>query len=175
MVTTDKQKKQTVFPTILVVDDILENLLVFQQLIKHNLRYHRVLLTTDPGEGFKMANAHQPDAILLDFQMPGSNGIELCKRLKAVKSLEDTPILLFTGNLITPELKAKGLKAGATDFIAKPIDMVEFIDKIKTVLFAKYSGENFINTHSRVHSNVSKKMEKKPVISRNEKETARQI
>ncbi len=131
---SNSSQKQPPLPTILVVDDLLENLFIFQKLIEKNLKTHRVLMTNNPLEGLKLASNHHPDAILLDFQMPNIDGVELCRRLKADKSLKSIPVILITGNLVTSKLKAEGLKAGALDFLVKPIDMTVLISKLHDVL-----------------------------------------
>jgi len=151
-VTISPQDTQTppdpsVISTILVVDDTLNNLFVFQQLIEHSFKTHRVLMTTDPLEGIKMASDNHPDVILLDFQMPMINGIEVCKRLKADESVMNIPIILITGNFITPLLKAEGLDAGASDFIVKPIDIAELTAKIKVVLRSKQLEDDLKTTN----------------------------
>ena len=151
-VTISPQDTQTppdpsVISTILVVDDTLNNLFVFQQLIEHSFKTHRVLMTTDPLEGIKMASDNHPDVILLDFQMPMINGIEVCKRLKADESVMNIPIILITGNFITPLLKAEGLDAGASDLIVKPIDIAELTAKIKVVLRSKQLEDDLKTTN----------------------------
>jgi signal transduction histidine kinase len=165
---------QAVLPTILIVDDLQNNLNVFQKLIENNMKTNPLLMTTDPREAFKMALTHHPDAILLDFQMPEMNGIELCKRLKADKSLTDIPVLIITGNLVTPDLKAEGLDAGACDFIVKPIDMAEFIAKVRRVLRTKFLGDNLKNTNKQLRQEIAdrKRAEAEAISAKNKAETA---
>ncbi|MBT3226704.1 MAG: response regulator [Deltaproteobacteria bacterium] len=163
-VTISPQDTQTppdpsVISTILVVDDTLNNLFVFQQLIEHSFKTHRVLMTTDPLEGIKMASDNHPDVILLDFQMPMINGIEVCKRLKADESVMNIPIILITGNFITPLLKAEGLDAGASDFIVKPIDIAELTAKIKVVLRSKQLEDDLKTTNRLLHQEIAKRKE----------------
>ena len=140
--TPNSHQNKSDLPTILVIDDLLDNLFVFQKLIEKNLKTHRVLMTNNPSEGLKLASHHQPDAILLDFQMPEMNGVELCKKLKADKSLENIPVILITGNLITPKLKSEVIAAGPLNCLVKPIEMTELISTLQSVLKRKNSKIN---------------------------------
>ena len=121
-------------PTILVVDDLLDNLIVFQKLIEKNLKTHRVLMCNNPLESLKMAAEHLPDVILLDFQMPEINGLELCRKLKADPVLRQIPVLLISAALVTKKLKEEGRRAGAVDFLVKPIDMSDLSAKLCTAI-----------------------------------------
>ncbi|MBU3917528.1 response regulator [bacterium] len=155
--------------TILVVDDTLNNLFVFQELIEQNFKSHRMLMTTDPKEGLKMASDHHPDAILLDFQMPGINGIEVCRRLKADASIMDIPVILITGTFVTPQLKAEGLDAGASDFIVKPIDIAELTAKIKVVLRGKHLEDELKDINKQLNLEMAKRQKTEADLLESEK------
>lgn len=166
---SESQPDPSSVPSILVVDDALNNLFVFQHLIEYSFKSHRVLMTTDPSEGFRLASDNHPDAILLDYQMPGINGIELCKQLKADESLMNIPIILFTGNLITPQLKADGLDAGASDFIVKPIDIAELTAKIKVVLRSKRLEDDLKAANKQLHQEIGIRRETEANLLESEK------
>ncbi len=168
-VTTNPGADLSELPSILVVDDTLNNLFVFQHLIEYNFQSHRVLMTTDPLEGLNMAFEHHPDAILLDYKMPKMDGIELCRQLKTDKAVMNIPIILITGNLITPQLKAEGLDAGASDFIVKPIDITELTAKIKVVLRNKRLEDDLKIMNRQLLQEIAKRKQTETNLLESEK------
>ncbi|MCP4756053.1 MAG: response regulator [Proteobacteria bacterium] len=161
-------QNSTCSTTILVVDDLQNNLKVFKGFIKSSFRDHRVLTTTDPMEGLKMAADYKPDAILLDYQMPGMDGINFCRTLKADRTLKNIPVLLITGHMITPKLKADGLEAGASDFLVKPIDMVEFTAKIRVVLRTKRLEDELKQANRNLRQEVAHRKEVETTLRESE-------
>ncbi len=120
--------------TLLAVDDKPDNLLVLEALILEHLPQCTILTTTSPREGLALAREHAIDGALLDVQMPGLSGIEMARQLKSDPETSHVHIVLITAHEATSQLKAEGLDAGADDFIAKPIENVEFIAKIRAML-----------------------------------------
>jgi PAS domain S-box-containing protein len=134
--------------SILVVDDLEDNLYIIRQLIEEYLPGVEVMTSADPGKGLAMAFEHPPHGILLDLKMPGMDGIEMCKRLKAHEKTIHVPVILITSQDTTPGLRALGLEAGADDFISRPIDNIELIARIKVMLRIK-RGENELREISK--------------------------
>ena len=81
-----------------------------------------------------LADAENPDVILLDIIMPGMDGFEVCKRLKSDKGLCDIPVIFVTALKGDKESRIKGLEVGAEAFLAKPIDESELIAQIRAML-----------------------------------------
>ncbi|MCK5001494.1 MAG: two-component system response regulator [Gammaproteobacteria bacterium] len=107
---TDKQ-------TVLVVDDTPENIDVLVGTLKHD--YH-VKAAINGEMALKIVQASPPDIILLDIMMPGIDGYEVCRRLKADYTTKHIPIIFITAKIgIQDELM--GLELGAVDYITKPI------------------------------------------------------
>ena len=77
----------------------------------------------------------RPDLILMDFQMPGINGVETTRRLRAIGSLASVPVIMLTGNS-DGNAVVESIKAGACDFIVKPFDKDTLLAKIARVLGA---------------------------------------
>lgn len=123
--------------SILAIDDQKDNLYVIQKLIEEELPELKVILCSTSDEGLEQSIRYLPDVILLDVQMPGVGGLELCKRLKAEIQTAHIPIVLITAHQSTPELRVQALEAGAEDFISKPIDNIELIAKIKVMMRIK--------------------------------------
>ena len=103
---------------ILLVDDERLNLNILNNLLKDE--YH-ISVAMNGQQALERAAAHQPpDLILLDIVMPGMDGFEVCKRLKANPETEDIPVIFITAK--SSELdEVAGLKQGAVDYISKPI------------------------------------------------------
>ncbi|MEL7231560.1 MAG: PleD family two-component system response regulator [Pseudomonadota bacterium] len=104
---------------VLVVDDIEAN----RRLMKAKLeaRYHTVSLASNGFEAIEMAKAEGPQIILLDVMMPGMDGYETCRRLKGAAETQHIPVAMLTA-LTDAEDRARGVEAGADDFLSKPID-----------------------------------------------------
>jgi diguanylate cyclase (GGDEF)-like protein len=87
-------------------------------------------------EALEMVSLETPDLILLDVVMPGMDGYEVCKRVKADEKARDIPIIMLTSKGETAD-KIKGLNLGAVDYITKPFDAGELIARVKTQLRVK--------------------------------------
>ncbi len=125
-------------PRILIIDDEAFNV----QLVALYLReFEFDLLSAAQGEdGIRLAQATQPQLILLDIQMPGMNGFEVCRSLKTL--LPDTPVIFFTASQ-RPEDLANAFASGATDYLSKPVREEELIIRLTTHLqrAALYHGQ----------------------------------
>ena len=104
---------------ILVVDDVPDNVkLLAYELSDHG---HEVLTAIDGLQALEMAGSERPDVILLDIMMPGIDGIEVCRRLKADAGLRPVPVILISA-LERQDDVVRGLDAGAHDYITKPFN-----------------------------------------------------
>lgn len=110
---------------ILLVDDETE----LVEIVKMRLesRGFEVICAYDGLDGLNKAKSEKPDLVLLDLFMPVVQGYEVCKNLKEDPELKDIPVIIFSAG----KDSLKDAKAvGASDFITKPVDMEELIDKI---------------------------------------------
>jgi two-component system cell cycle response regulator len=119
---------------ILVVDDVEPNVRLLEA--KLTLEYYEVLTAHDGLSALQVANAERPDIILLDVMMPGMDGFETCRRLKADPVTRHIPVVLVTA-LDGREDKIRGLEAGADDFVTKPIDDVILFARVKSLVRLK--------------------------------------
>lgn len=87
----------------------------------------------DGETGLKMLNQHQPDLILLDWMLPGIDGIEFIRRLRANEFLAPIPVIMLTAKGESEDM-VKGLSVGADDYVNKPFSPPELIARIKAVL-----------------------------------------
>jgi two-component system cell cycle response regulator len=115
---------------ILVVDDIEANVRLLEA--KLNAEYYDVFSATDGMSALAAAAEHRPDIILLDVMMPGLDGFEVCRRLKADPATRHIPVVLITA-LDGRQDRLTGLKAGADDFLNKPIDDVALFARVRSL------------------------------------------
>lgn len=116
---------------ILVVDDIEANRRLLQA--KLEAQYHSVLLASSGPQAIEIANAHDPEIILLDVMMPGMDGYEVCRRLKANPATSHIPVVMVTA-LSDAEDRVRGLDAGAEDFLTKPVDDFLLNSRVSTLM-----------------------------------------
>jgi diguanylate cyclase (GGDEF)-like protein/PAS domain S-box-containing protein len=116
---------------ILVVDDTPANLAVAVNYLEDHS--FQVMVAQDGEEGIERAQFVQPDLILLDVMMPGINGFETCRRLKAIESTCDIPVLFMTA-LADVSDKVEAFAAGGVDYVTKPFQIEELLARITTHL-----------------------------------------
>jgi diguanylate cyclase (GGDEF)-like protein len=114
--------------TLLLIDDNIINLkIALEQLQAYNFE----ILTARNGEaGIVRAQETQPALILLDVQMPGMDGFEICRRLKAHPRTADIPVIFMTA-LAELADKARGFDAGAVDYLTKPLEAAELLMRVR--------------------------------------------
>jgi signal transduction histidine kinase len=117
--------------TILIVDDTPANLGVLVETL--GVAGYQLMVAEDGEEALAQTAQTQPDLILMDVMMPGIDGFETCRRLKARPETRDIPVLFMTALTETTE-KVKAFAAGAVDYIAKPIEHEEALARIHTHL-----------------------------------------
>ncbi len=115
---------------ILVVDDVEPNVRLLEA--KLTLEYYDVLTAGDGPTAIEVAAREKPDLILLDVMMPGMDGFETCRRLKAIPDLRHVPVVLVTA-LDGREDRIRGLEAGADDFVTKPIDDLILMARVRSL------------------------------------------
>jgi two-component system, cell cycle response regulator len=115
---------------ILVVDDVEANVRLLEA--KLTIEYYDVLTCSDGATAVRLAAEEKPDIILLDVMMPGMDGFETCRRIKADPASSHIPVVLVTA-LDGREDRIKGLQAGADDFVTKPIDDVVLFARVRSL------------------------------------------
>ena len=118
---------------ILVVDDEL----FFREILKDALKDRFDIIEGENGhEAISLASAHKPNMIIMDVEMPFKDGVAACKALKEDRGTRNIPILLFTSRSQKSEM-VLGLKAGADDYITKPVYIPEIIARVDAHLRSK--------------------------------------
>lgn len=114
-------------PVVLVIDDDPNNLAIMTDLLAE---CNFVVIAAEDGEtGVKRGAYAEPDLILLDIMMPGIDGYETCRRLKAQERTGDIPVIFMTA-LAETEHKLKGFAAGGVDYITKPFQREEVLARV---------------------------------------------
>ncbi len=114
---------------ILIIEDEVD----IAELIALHLKddYEHVILCHDGQEGFSLARAEDWDLILLDLRLPGMDGLEICRRLRAEENY--IPIIMLTSK--SSELDhVLGLEMGADDYVSKPFSVMELTSRVKALL-----------------------------------------
>ncbi len=119
---------------ILVVDDILANVRLLEA--KLSAEYFEVVTAMNGVDALEAVQRTRPDIVLLDVMMPGIDGIEVCKRLKANPATQHIPVIMVTA-LDQLEDRVRGLEAGADDFLTKPVNDVSLFCRIKSLVRLK--------------------------------------
>lgn len=117
--------------SLLVVDDNDTSLILMREILM--VYGYEVEAVSDGYQGIAYAKAHQPDLILLDAMMPGIDGFEACRQLKANRNTETIPIIFITA-LANTEDMVRGFEVGGADYIVKPFNSPEILARIKTQL-----------------------------------------
>jgi adenylate cyclase len=121
-------------PRILVVDDNPMNVKLLTMRL--TTEGYEVVTATDGEAALAAAIDTRPDLILLDVMMPKLDGLEVCRRLKADRSLPFTPVIIVTAMADTRDVVA-GLEAGAEDYLTKPVDQTALAARVRSMLRIK--------------------------------------
>ncbi|MFZ6029068.1 MAG: GAF domain-containing protein [Chloroflexota bacterium] len=116
---------------ILIVDDEPTNLQVLSDFL--NDRGFEITIARSGAKAIERIRYAPPDLILMDVAMPGMDGFETCRRLKAMDEAKDIPVLFLTA-MTSQEDKVKGFQAGGVDYITKPIQFEELLARVQTHL-----------------------------------------
>ncbi len=117
--------------TVLVIDDDP----VILELLRVNFEIEglHVICASDGEEGFRKAQTEQPDIVISDIMMPRRDGLQLLTDLKRDPTTSDLPVILLSAKAQKAEVQ-QGLDLGADDYITKPFDPLELIDRLNAVM-----------------------------------------
>src|ERR1041385_8359958 len=118
---------------VLLVDDAKANLEILVEGLKAD---HKLSLALNGETALQIAKRTPPDLVLLDIVMPGMDGYEVCRRLRAMPETAEVPIM-FLSSLEEVQNKTKGFEVGANDYLTKPFEMLEVKARVRSLLKAK--------------------------------------
>src|SRR5713101_2520359 len=125
------RRREAVTGRVLVVDDQDPNRLLLRDLLE--AQGHEVIEAVDGSEALQQVATTAPDVVLLDIGMPGMDGFEVCRRIKAEPSTASIPVLLVTA-LSQRDQRLLGIGAGANDYITKPIDKSDLTLRVRNAV-----------------------------------------
>jgi signal transduction histidine kinase len=143
-------------PNILIVDDEEKNIRLFKAMLMNENYQTSVALN---GEKALASIAEiKPDLILLDVMMPGIDGFEVCRRLKAADETKMIPIVMVTA-LSDQEHRIKAMTCGADDFLGKPLDQMELLLRVKSLLRIKTYHDELFDRYREIADKNEKLLE----------------
>lgn len=125
----EDENSQSIGPKILMAEDYKHSQIIVTRLLKKS-GFENVIVVENGEEALNICEGDKIDLILMDMQMPVMNGFEATGKIRALEGYADTPIISLTAFAMKGD-REKCLEAGATDYIPKPIDSKEFIEKVK--------------------------------------------
>ena len=130
-------------PVILVVDDNLPNLELIQAYLEDV--DCQIVSAHDGVEALNMVARTKPDLILLDVMMPKMSGFEVCRRLKSDPQTSDIPIIMVTALNEFRDIE-RGIDSGTDDFVSKPVNRLELLTRVRTMLKLKHLTDKLQRT-----------------------------
>lgn len=158
--------------TILVVGDDPGNLGVLEKILEeHNCR---VLFAHNGITGIERAGNDQPDLILMEVMMPGMDGFETCRRLKANEETRDIPLILMT-EIDEKEKFVKGFNSGAADYIIKPFLSEEIAARIRAHLFFNSAEKQLELSNIRLAQEIEKRRQAEAGLKKHKEQLEKHI
>ncbi|HEX7475896.1 MAG TPA: diguanylate cyclase [Dehalococcoidales bacterium] len=143
-------------PLILVVDDQPQNIELLEAYLAPE--GYETVKAANGEEALQTLSGNQIDLILLDVMMPGMDGFEVTRRVRQDAKIRLLPIILITA-LREKEDRIKGIEAGCDDFISKPVDKLELLARVRSLLKVKAYNDLMSNYRQELESNVTSRTE----------------
>ncbi|TVQ58533.1 MAG: EAL domain-containing protein [Spirulina sp. DLM2.Bin59] len=140
--------------SILVIDDEPNNFDVIETFLAHES--HRLHYAASGQDALQSLDIFKPDLILLDVMMPGLDGIECCRRLKAMERWQSVPIIMVTA-LTTKADLVQCISAGADDFISKPVNRMELTARVRSMLRIRQQYQQLEEFNNRLEAMVQRR------------------
>jgi two-component system sensor histidine kinase/response regulator len=122
---------------ILIVGDNATNVAILEEILGD---HYRLATAASGEEALRKASEFRPELILLDIMMPGTNGYEACRKIRANAALRHSKIIMVSAKAMVAE-RIEGYDAGADDYITKPFDEDELLAKVRIYLRLSYLEE----------------------------------
>ena len=139
----DRETEQTRPSKVLIVDDNAQNLELLQAYLEE-LDCETVAAYDGP-EALDLVAKSPPDLLLLDIMMPKMSGFEVCRRLKSDPKTSAIPIIMVTALNEFGDIE-RGVESGTDDFVSKPVNKLELVVRVKTMLKLKHLSDKLERT-----------------------------
>ena len=116
---------------VLIIEDNEKNMKLARDILQ--AKGFKTVEAVTGEEGVKLAKARKPDLVLMDIQLPGINGIEAFKQIRADTKTKSIPVIALTAS-VTPTDRSQISAAGFDAFISKPISLKEFVETVKRLI-----------------------------------------
>ena len=152
---------------ILVIDDNQDNLALIEGILE--AEGYEVSCAKDSMAGFEIAKEMQPDCVILDIQMPGCDGFEICQRLKREARTKDSPVLFLSAKYLDEESVVRGLDIGGQDYLLKPFNCAELIARVRVLVRIKKTDDTLRKAYDEL------RIAQDALLSSQRLETVRQV
>ena len=142
---------------VLAVDDRPDNLTILEALLFESFPVCQVQRALSGQEGLDIAFARTPDVVLLDVLMPGMDGFEVCRQLKADERTMETPVVFVTAIKDDAASRVRALDAGADGFLTKPVDQSELTAQVRAMLKIRTAALECQDVQRRLHAMVQER------------------
>ena len=149
-------------PKVLAIDDTPVNLLTLGAALKSEFDLQ---LATSGPMGIQLALQNPPDLVLLDIMMPGMDGFETCRRLKAETTLRDIPVVFVTA-LHELGAEIQGLELGAADYLTKPIQVETARQRIRNLIEREHLRRQVMTQRDQLMAEVARHMQTQASLQR---------
>jgi len=130
-------------PLVLIVDDNAQNLELLQAYLEEI--DCETIPAYDGLQALELVAKRKPDLVLLDIMMPQMSGFEVCRRLKKDPNTQDIPIIMVTALSEFGDIE-RGIDSGTDDFVSKPVNRLELLARVKTMLKLKHLSDKLERT-----------------------------
>jgi two-component system, sensor histidine kinase and response regulator len=139
---------------ILIIDDNPQNLHVLAKILQEN--HYKIEFATNGEAALVWLNDKKFDLILLDINMPGMNGFEVCVKIRSDSAMKNVPVIFLSADTDRESI-LKGFELGAQDYVTKPFDSRELLARVRTHLALKDSLEKLESLNSSLEEKVTER------------------
>jgi putative two-component system response regulator len=140
----------------LIVDDLPDNSRLLAHLVKD--QGYEASVASNGRQALEIALVERPDVILLDVMMPGMDGIEVCRRLKADEKLRNIPVILVTAKGLDKDV-VRGLDVGADDYVTRPFNREVLAARLRSAIRLKQSCDAVMRTNEELQRKVKRRIQ----------------